>query len=167
MNKKRKTKPKFKETVRTIELKNHIKTIKKTTGSLLTFEEVSYKKKPKYRKPLKIRFRKPQFLFYFTVAGMHHAIKNIKKADKLFEQMEVGEHLKIKHENKNHFDDHALAIYYQDQKLGYVPREINKDIIKFINKNKSFTFLIHKKIDLSEFFDEQKKLQILAFCHSN
>ncbi|MDR3245998.1 MAG: HIRAN domain-containing protein, partial [Prevotellaceae bacterium] len=50
----------------------------------------------------------------------------------VFYELRIGTKLILKAEPTNQFDAYAVAIYYNDTKLGYVPREKNKEISKFL-----------------------------------
>jgi len=58
----------------------------------------------------------------FFIAGLQYS-----KAQSL--KLYTGEYLTLQHENDNHTDSHALAIYKNEQKLGYVPKPINQFLI--------------------------------------
>jgi len=51
----------------------------------------------------------------------------------VFEDLKIGRELLLKAEPENRYDPEAVAIYYQDDKLGFVPREENKMIRKFLD----------------------------------
>lgn len=51
----------------------------------------------------------------------------------VFEELKIGISLKMTAEPDNQFDPYAVALYYQEKKLGYVPREENKHISQFLN----------------------------------
>jgi hypothetical protein len=50
----------------------------------------------------------------------------------VFDQLKIGKVLELLAEPENRFDPYAVAIYFQDRKLGYIPREKNKEIHKFL-----------------------------------
>lgn len=50
----------------------------------------------------------------------------------VFNQLEVGTKLNLKFEPENKFDNYAVAIYFKDRKLGFIPRIMNKEISKFL-----------------------------------
>lgn len=50
-----------------------------------------------------------------------------------FEQLKIGTRLELVREEDNKFDPYAVAIYYGDFKLGFIPREDNHDISKFLD----------------------------------
>lgn len=47
--------------------------------------------------------------------------------------LQVGMPLRLVREAENKFDPHAVAIYYEDYKLGYVPRSDNVMISQFLD----------------------------------
>ena len=47
--------------------------------------------------------------------------------------LKIGTTLTLVREDMNRFDPHAVAIYYKDYKLGFVPRSENEMICKFID----------------------------------
>jgi len=51
----------------------------------------------------------------------------------VFRELAVGSRLSLKAEPENRFDPNAVALYYGEYKLGYVPRSENEAISKFLN----------------------------------
>lgn len=118
-----------------------------------------------FKKPLKILNLKPRYAVYFSIAGMEYAIKNIKAAQKLFEAMDEGDFVDIKHEHNNPHDDYALVIYYRGQKLGYVPKEINQELMLHIQHKNEMTFLIHKRVEFEDYYDMYARPEIIAIVY--
>ena len=50
-----------------------------------------------------------------------------------FEQLRIGTKLDLVREQDNKFDPYAVAIYYGDYKLGFIPRGSNHDISKYLD----------------------------------
>jgi hypothetical protein len=50
----------------------------------------------------------------------------------IFYQLKIGAALKLSAEPENGFDPYAVAIYFQNYKLGYIPRDKNREIYKFL-----------------------------------
>ena len=50
-----------------------------------------------------------------------------------FEQLHIGTELTLVREDDNRFDPYAVAIYFGDFKLGFIPRGSNHDISKFLD----------------------------------
>jgi hypothetical protein len=51
----------------------------------------------------------------------------------VFDELKIGVPLSLVPEPNNSHDAYAVAIYYKDHKLGYVPKDRNKFISKFLN----------------------------------
>ena len=49
------------------------------------------------------------------------------------EELKIGTPLRLKRELENRFDPQAVAIYYGDYKLGYIPREENSVVSKLLD----------------------------------
>jgi hypothetical protein len=63
----------------------------------------------------------------------------------VFEHLKVGTDLRFMAEPENRFDPSAVAIYYEKTKIGYIPREMNTDISKFLRLG--YTDLFEMKIN--------------------
>lgn len=50
----------------------------------------------------------------------------------VFGQMRVGDTITLEREEENKFDAYAVAIYYNEHKIGFVPRENNHELSKFL-----------------------------------
>ena len=50
-----------------------------------------------------------------------------------FEHLKIGTQLDLIREEDNRFDPYAVAIYYEEYKLGYIPRGSNHDISKYMD----------------------------------
>lgn len=50
-----------------------------------------------------------------------------------FEELKVGTALRLEREAENRFDPYAVAIYYGDTKLGFIPRDENKLVAQFMD----------------------------------
>ena len=51
----------------------------------------------------------------------------------VFNELKIGAELQLVAEPENNHDNYAVAVYYQNHKLGYIPRDKNKYISKFLN----------------------------------
>ena len=63
----------------------------------------------------------------------------------VFENLKIGTQLSLMAEPENRFDPNAVAIYYQEEKLGFVPREENAFLRKFLNLG--YTDMFEAKIN--------------------
>lgn len=61
----------------------------------------------------------------------------------VFQQLTIGSALTLKAEPENRFDPYAVAVYFNETKLGYIPKEKNKEISKFLNLGYSQIFEAH------------------------
>lgn len=50
-----------------------------------------------------------------------------------FDHLKIGTKLELVREDDNKFDPYAVAIYYGEFKLGFIPRKDNHDISKFLD----------------------------------
>ena len=50
-----------------------------------------------------------------------------------FEHLKTGTCLELVREEDNRFDPYAVAIYYREWKLGFIPRGSNHDISKYLD----------------------------------
>lgn len=64
----------------------------------------------------------------------------------VFGALKVGTKLKLVHEPDNPYDAKAVAIYFKNKKLGFIPRDENRVISKFLNLgyNKLFEAYINR-----------------------
>lgn len=87
----------------------------------------------------------------------------IKNLEEIEVKLELGQHLDLKREPDNKFDNFAIAIYSLDgEKLGYVPRNKNEMLARLMDAGKWFYAKVqHKewegnwlKIDLEIYLKE-------------
>lgn len=58
---------------------------------------------------------------------------------------QIGTELKLKAEPKNRYDENAVAIYYKKDKIGYVPRDKNYSMSKFLRMGHNpFRVTVHQ-----------------------
>jgi hypothetical protein len=67
------------------------------------------------------------------VAGT--SFRRLKEVESLL-QTEVK--LKMKREVDNKFDEFAVALYFENEKIGYIPRDKNEVIARLLDAGKSF-----------------------------
>jgi len=51
----------------------------------------------------------------------------------VFNKMEIGSPLLLKVEPENRYDKNAVEIYFEDTKIGYIPKQSNKAISSILN----------------------------------
>jgi len=67
-------------------------------------------------------FSKKQKKYTFKIRGIFYD----EKSRKVSKRLEIGTEISLKREYKNIHDPYAIAIYFSDTKLGYMPRELAK-----------------------------------------
>ena len=67
------------------------------------------------------------------LANFHIAGFGYWEGCEAFEQLKIGTKLELVREADNRFDPYAVAIYYGEYKLGYIPRGSNHDISKYLD----------------------------------
>lgn len=84
-----------------------------------------------------------RFFKSFNIAGFTY----YNGAD-VFEHLKIGVKLRAVAEPENKFDPAAVALYFQDTKLGFIPRHQNREISKFMNLGYSelFEFAINRVV---------------------
>jgi hypothetical protein len=73
-----------------------------------------------------------------------------------FKDLQIGTELRLLAEPENKFDDAAVAIYHQDKKLGYVPKNKNEYMSKFLNSGHTDLFAVKvNKVSPAEHPEQQ------------
>ena len=67
------------------------------------------------------------------LANLHIAGFGYWDGCEAFEHLRIGTSLNLVREADNPFDPYAVAIYYGDYKLGFIPRGSNHDISKYLD----------------------------------
>ncbi len=71
---------------------------------------------------------KKEHLTNFHIAGFGYW-----EGCEAFEHLKIGTKLELVREADNPFDPYAVAIYYGEYKLGFIPRGSNHDISKYLD----------------------------------
>ena len=79
-------------------------------------------------------FSREIFLLDIVVAGTTHC----PKIDEVFPHLEKGLVLRMQRQPQNEHDKNAIAIYYKDMRVGWVPRELNLIISRLMDAGKAF-----------------------------
>lgn len=79
----------------------------------------------------------------------------------IFNKLKIGKQLELKLEEDNKFDARAVALYYQEYKLGFVPKSDNRIIYKLlkIGMHKNIRAII-QQIDAREHPESQIRVAI-------
>lgn len=68
------------------------------------------------------------YLQQFFVAGFRHY-----KGMEMLPHMEVNDLIELRREPENEHDDCAIALYWQQEKIGYIPAELNEMLAKLLD----------------------------------
>ncbi|MBX7204226.1 MAG: HIRAN domain-containing protein [Bacteroidia bacterium] len=68
------------------------------------------------------------YLLQCFVAGFRHY-----KGMELLEKMEVNDFIELRREPENEYDDFAVALYWQQEKIGFLPADFNETIARLID----------------------------------
>ena len=79
-------------------------------------------------------FSREIFLLDIVVAGTSYC----KKIDDVYPKLEKGLVLRMKRHPKNKHDEHAIGIYFERIRIGWVPRELNLIISRLMDAGKAF-----------------------------
>jgi hypothetical protein len=66
------------------------------------------------------------------------------RGDAIWASLDVGEELALVRESSNTHDPNAVALYFHDEKLGYVPRGDNRAIAQMLDRGESLEARISK-----------------------
>lgn len=72
---------------------------------------------------------------HFNIAGFTYY-----EGPVVFNELKIGTRLRLLSEPDNKYDPKAIAIYYDDFKLGFVPRAVNDPISKLLEMGYSNIF---------------------------
>lgn len=74
----------------------------------------------------------------------------------VFDELKIGSQLRLERELNNKYDPKAVAIYFGEHKLGYIPRNSNSEISKFCEQGYSNIFDVRiNRISPTESPEEQ------------
>lgn len=66
------------------------------------------------------------------------------RGDAIWSSLDVGEELALVRESSNDHDADAVAVYFHEQKLGYVPRGDNRAVAQMLDSGESLEARISK-----------------------
>lgn len=85
-------------------------------------------------------FKKEIMVLECMVAGT-----SFRKLDKVEAELLSTVQLEMKREGKNEFDQFAIALYFKEIKVGYIPKEKNQVIARLMDAGKAFYSTIQAK----------------------
>lgn len=78
-------------------------------------------------------------------------------------ELKVGTKLELERELNNPYDPQAVAIYYGDTKLGYIPASSNKEIGKFLELGHTDLFEARVQAVSPEATHPEKQVRVVVF----
>ena len=85
-------------------------------------------------------FTREIFLLDIVVAGTSYC----KRIDTVYPKLEKGLVLRMLRHPKNKYDEHAIGIYFEKIRIGWVPRELNLIFSRLMDAGKAFFCRIEK-----------------------
>lgn len=80
----------------------------------------------------------------------------------VFDKLKIGTPLTLKAEPTNCYDAHAIALYFEDKKIGYIPRSENKELSLFLQAGYEKLFEVRiNRISPEE--DPENQIGIVVF----
>jgi hypothetical protein len=94
-------------------------------------------------------------LLQANVAGFRYY-----RGEKVWPRIHPGDRITLKREPHNPHDRKAIALYWHDEKLGYIPRADNSVIANFLDQGVSLNASIKNKVSGSN-LREQLEVEVL------
>ena len=82
----------------------------------------------------------------------------------VFYKLQIGTPLLLKAEPENRYDPNAVAIYFQETKLGFVPRSENELLCKFLNLGYSDLFEVKISQVSPDAYPEKQVRVVVRIC---
>jgi hypothetical protein len=70
---------------------------------------------------------------------------SFRKLDNVQDELKETVQLEMKREGDNEFDNFAVALWFQNTKVGYIPKERNEVLARLMDAGKQFYATIHAK----------------------
>ena len=70
---------------------------------------------------------------------------SFRKLDEVLDDLKETVQLEMKREGKNEFDQFAIALWFQNTKVGYIPKEKNEVLARLMDAGKQFYATISAK----------------------
>ena len=74
-----------------------------------------------------------------TILLQHSPISGFQyyEGENVWSQMKVADALTLQREPQNRYDTHAIAVYWQQSKLGYIPRRENRTLTQMLDRGQT------------------------------
>lgn len=79
-----------------------------------------------------------------------------------FQHLHIGTKLKLVAEPKNRHDDYAVALYFNQFKLGYIPARQNRTIAMLLNNGYNVFKAVVQQIDPHEHPEQQVRVAVFV-----
>lgn len=79
-------------------------------------------------------FTREVFLLDITIAGTGYC----DQIEEIFPKLQIETILKLQRDPKNKYDENAIGIYFDDIRIGWVPRTMNTVISRLMDAGKAF-----------------------------
>jgi hypothetical protein len=103
---------------------------------------------------------KKEHLANFNIAGFTHY-----QGVMVFQELQIGTKLNLQLEENNGFDPRAVAIYFNDVKIGFVPRSENRIFYKLLKVGFNCIDMRVQMIDGTEHPEAQ--IRVVAFLFND
>lgn len=81
------------------------------------------------------------------LAGTRYYLCKCRDVEYVLSELVKGAELRLKREINNFYDEYAVEVYFQNQKIGYIPRKINEEVSYYLDLNADYSLII-KSIDI-------------------
>jgi len=98
---------------------------------------------------------KREFLKSFYIAGF-----NYYEGAYVFKDLAIGTQLKLKIDKKNRYDDCAVMLKYKNYKLGFIPKNENREIFKMLEMGYDVFECVVQQISPEEHPAEQVRVGV-------
>ena len=78
----------------------------------------------------------------------------------LMKKLKLGKKLILKAEPENRYDENAVAVYYKNKKIGYVPKEKNYSMSKFLNQGHNPFYALIQQVNKNEHPERQFRVAV-------
>ena len=99
----------------------------------------------------------PIFFKSFHIAGFTYY-----QGVYVFQKLEIGTKLNLRLDENNIHDDFAVEIYFEDKKLGYVPRNQNQEISILLKAGYDIFDCVVQQISVGEHPEEQVRVAVFV-----
>jgi hypothetical protein len=67
------------------------------------------------------------------LASTRYNLCRLENRETILGQLDNQDEIYLIHERDNFYDEYAVAVYYKDYKLGYIPRKINEEVSCYLD----------------------------------